>query len=129
MRIGRVEHREHRVLKSSLDDDVQSAPVKLSPFANGPCFGGGMRVAPGADPADGLLDLIVLGDLGRLELARWLPTLYWGGHLRHPRVTREHARSVVVTGEMPVPLQLDGEPWGHSPFEVTVCAGALRLRG
>ena len=112
-------------------DGAPARPVSVTGvvFANGPCFGGGMRVAPGADPADGLLDLVVLGDLGRLELARWLPTLYWGGHLRHPRVTREHARSVVVTGEMPVPLQLDGEPWGHSPFEVTVCAGALRLRG
>lgn len=98
-------------------------------IANGPCFGGGMRVAPGADAADGMLDLVVLGSLGRLELARWLPTLYWGGHLRHPRVTREHARSVVVTSEVPVPLQLDGEPWGTSPFEVTICPGALRLRG
>ena len=93
-------------------------------IANGPCFGGGMRVAPGADAADGMLDVVVLGALGRAALLRWLPTLYWGGHLRHPRVTREHARSVAVTSAVPVPLQLDGEPWGASPFEVTVCAGA-----
>jgi diacylglycerol kinase (ATP) len=83
-----------------------------------------MRVAPGADAADGMLDLVVLG-----ALMRWLPTLYWGGHLRHPRVTRERARSVAVTSDAPVPLQLDGEPWGASPFDVTVCARALRLRG
>ena len=98
-------------------------------IANGPCFGGGMRVAPGADATDGLLDLVVLGALGRVALLRWLPTLYWGGHLRHPRVTRERARSVAVTSDVPVPLQVDGEPWGASPFEVTVCPGALRLRG
>jgi diacylglycerol kinase family enzyme len=38
-------------------------------------------------------------------------------------------RSVVVTSEVPVPLQVDGEPWGATPFEVTVCPRALRLRG
>ena len=98
-------------------------------IANGPCFGGGMRVAPGADATDGMLDLVVLGVLSRVALTCWLPTLYSGGHLRHPRVTRERARSVAVTSDASVPLQLDGEPWGASPFEVTVCAGALRLRG
>ena len=112
-------------------DGAPARPLSVTAvvIANGPCFGGGMRVAPGADAADGMLDLVVLGALGRGELMRWLPTLYWGGHLRHPRVTRERARAVAVTSDAPVPLQLDGEPWGASPFDVTVCAGALRLRG
>ena len=112
-------------------DGAPARPLSVTGIvlANGPCFGGGMRVAPGADAADGMLDLVVLGALGRVELMRWLPTLYWGGHLRHPRVTRELVRSVLVASEAPVPLQLDGEPWGASPFEATVCAGALRLRG
>ena len=124
--------RAHRPWALSLAVDGAPARSLLATgvvIANGPCFGGGMRVAPGADAADGMLDLVVLGALGRVELARWLPTLYWGGHLRHPRVTREPVRSVVVTSEVPVPLQVDGEPWGATPFEVTVCPGALRLRG
>jgi diacylglycerol kinase (ATP) len=124
--------RAHRPWVVSLAVDgapARSLSVTGVVIANGPCFGGGMRVAPGADASDGRLDVVVLGTLSRAALLRWLPTLYWGGHLRHPRVTRELARAVAVTSALPVPLQLDGEPWGASPFEVTVCPGALRLRG
>jgi diacylglycerol kinase (ATP) len=97
-------------------------------LANGPTCGGGMRIAPGAHAADGLLDLVVLGALSRAALLRWLPTVYWGGHLRHPRITVEHVRAVTVVSDRPLPLHLDGEPCGAAPCEVTVAPGALRLR-
>ena len=97
-------------------------------LANGACFGGGMRIAPGADPCDGALDLVVLGPLGRWELVRWLPTLYWGGHVRNRKVRISRARVVAVESPEPVPVQIDGEPWGGTPFEASVCPGALRLR-
>jgi len=103
-------------------------PVAGVVLANGASFGGGMRIAPGADPADGALDVVVLGALGRWELARWLPTLYWGGHVRNRKVRIDRARVVAVESPEPVPLQLDGEPWGGTPFEASVCPGALRLR-
>jgi diacylglycerol kinase (ATP) len=101
--------------------------------ANGPCFGGGMRIAPGADPADGALDLVVLGALARWELALWLPTLYWGGHLRHPRVRLARVRRVMVEGRGPLRLQADGEPCdgaagGDWRVEITVLPRALRVR-
>ena len=97
--------------------------------ANGPTFGGGMRVAPGADPADGALDVVVLGALRRWELALWLPTLYWGGHLRHPRVATARARAVTLDGPATLPVQIDGELEGALPLTIRVCPGALRLRG
>lgn len=96
-------------------------------FANGPCCGGGMRIAPAAHPADGVLDLVVLGALSRGALVRWLPTVYWGGHLRHPLITAERVASVAVASEEPLPLQVDGEPCGEAPFEVHVAPGALRV--
>lgn len=97
-------------------------------FANGPSCGGGMRIAPGADPADGALDLVTLGTLSRGALLRWLPTVYWGGHLRCPLITAERAAAVAVTSDEPLPLQVDGEPWGAAPFEVSVLPGALCVR-
>lgn len=96
-------------------------------FANGPCCGGGMRIAPAANAADGALDLVVLGALSRGALVRWLPTVYWGGHLRHPLISAERVAAVTVTSEEPLPLQLDGEPAGEAPFEVSVAPGALRV--
>jgi diacylglycerol kinase (ATP) len=97
-------------------------------FANGSTCGGGMRIAPGAHAADGLLDLVILGALSRAALLRWLPTVYWGGHLRHPRITLERVRAATVVCDRPLPLQLDGEPCGAAPVEVTVAPGALRVR-
>ena len=96
-------------------------------FANGPTCGGGMRIAPAASAADGALDLVVLGALSRGALLRWLPTVYWGGHLRHPLITAERMAAAAVSSEEPLPLQVDGEPWGEAPFEVRVVPGALRM--
>jgi diacylglycerol kinase (ATP) len=105
-----------------------AGPLVAAVVGNGAHFGGGMRIAPGADPADGVLDLVTLGDLGRWELLRWLPTVYWGGHLRNPKVRRARVRRLALRAWPPMPVQVDGEPFGETPVEVHVCPGALRLR-
>jgi diacylglycerol kinase (ATP) len=102
--------------------------VTAAVIANGSHYGGGMRIAPHAHPADGALDLVVLGALGRVEMLRWLPTLYRGTHLRHPRVWTVRARHVTVRSLTTLPTHLDGESTADIPFTVSVCAGALRLR-
>jgi len=52
--------------------DVWAGPAASVVVCNGASFGGGMRIAPGARPDDGVLDVVRLGALGRAELARWL---------------------------------------------------------
>lgn len=96
--------------------------------ANGAHFGGGMRIAPGADPGDGMLDLVLLGAFGRAELVAWLPTIYWGGHLRNRKVRRVRVERARIESAAPMPVELDGEVCGATPLEVSVCPGALRLR-
>jgi YegS/Rv2252/BmrU family lipid kinase len=121
----------HAPVEAELETDgVRTWTGRLSAAvaANGPHFGGGMKIAPDADPADGRLDLIVLGDLGRLELLRWLPTVYRGRHLAHPRVTAQRARRVALRAASPLPVQVDGEVAGPTPVTFRACPGALRLR-
>jgi len=105
---------------------VWSGRLTMAVVANGACYGGGMKIAPGADPADGALDLVVLDDLGRLELVRWLPTVYRGTHVRNPKVTVRRERSVTVRAELAV--HADGEAAGRAPVTISVLPGALRLR-
>ena len=106
---------------------VVDGPVVDVVVANGACYGGGMRIAPAADVEDGELDLVILGALGRLELLRWLPTLYWGGHVRHPEISTARARTVdIETADLPV--HVDGEAGGRTPVRVDVVPGALRVR-
>src|SRR3989442_1247602 len=78
--------------------------------------------------ADGVFDVVVLGALGRVELLRWLPTIYPGTHLRNPRVTVRRARQVRVSAPTPLPTHVDGEPVGATPVVFTLEPGALRLR-
>jgi YegS/Rv2252/BmrU family lipid kinase len=105
-----------------------SGRLSVAVAANGPCFGGGMRIAPGADVTDGLLDLVILGDLGRLELLRWLPTVYRGGHLANRKVTVARARRAVLRPAAPLPVHVDGEVAPPAPVAFVACPGALRLR-
>ena len=122
--------RDHRPwpIRVRLDDAPERSLAATGVMlANGSTCGGGMRIAPDAHAADGLLDLVTLGPLSRAALLRWLPTVYWGGHLRHPAITVERVRSVSVASDRALPLQIDGEPCGAAPFEATVVPGALRV--
>jgi len=82
---GLVTHRPVPVTIEADGAPESSVPLTTVVVANGAYYGGGMKIAPPADPADGVLDLVVIGALGRAELLRWLPTVYWGGHLATPR--------------------------------------------
>jgi YegS/Rv2252/BmrU family lipid kinase len=96
--------------------------------ANCRYFAGGMKILPDADPSDGMLDVLVWGDVSKADLARNLHKLYRGTHVTHPKATIRRARRVVVTPEAPLPIEVDGEQPGISPATFDVVPSALRLR-
>lgn len=104
-----------------------NGPAASVVVCNGSRFGGGMLIAPAARPDDGLLDVILLGGLGRAELACWLPTVYWGGHVANSKIKTWRATQVRVTSAAPLRAQLDGELCAHTPLDVSIHAAALRL--
>jgi diacylglycerol kinase (ATP) len=116
-------------LELRLDDTApRRVPrVTLLILANGPNYAGYLRIAPQARLDDGLLDLIVVRDVGRLELLLHLPLAISGRHLHHPKVTALRARSVDVAAGTPLPVQSDGEVVGTLPARFDVLPGALRL--
>ena len=95
--------------------------------ANGAYYGGGMKIAPAADPTDGRLDVVILGDLGRLELLRWLPTVYSGQHLRSLKITAHPGRNIALNSTGSLPAHVDGEPLPETPVRVSVHPRALRV--
>jgi diacylglycerol kinase family enzyme len=74
-----------------------------------------------------MLDVVVLGALGRAELALWLPTVFWGGHLANRKVRswRAPVFRVSMTGSPSV--QVDGELGAGLPLQISAQPGALRL--
>jgi diacylglycerol kinase (ATP) len=100
----------------------------LVSVANGPAHGGGLRMCPGAITDDGLLDLCVAGDFGRLEAALMLPRVLKGRHVTHPKVRMyAGAKKVRVSSDAPVYVHADGELLGPTPAEVEIVPGALRV--
>ncbi|QAY71023.1 diacylglycerol/lipid kinase family protein [Xylanimonas protaetiae] len=99
--------------------------------ANGSTIGGGIPVAPHAALDDGLLDVVLAGDVGRAGASRLFPLLLAGRHLRHPQVRVVRARAVIVEpadGADHLPSAFgDGEHLGTLPVRAELRAGALRV--
>jgi len=103
-----------------LDGRAQRLEGWLVAVANGPSYGGGMRVAPRASLADGLLDVVVIGAIGKLEFLRTFPKVFSGAHVEHPAVAVHRAARVDLDADRSLAVYADGEPAGTLPatFEV-----------
>lgn len=89
--------------------------------------GGGMMVSPEARYNDGLLDVVIMKDFGRLELTRVLPLVYRGKHVGHPKMELVKCRRIKVTTPEPMVKMYDGNVFGQSPLEATLIPAALRV--
>jgi diacylglycerol kinase (ATP) len=94
--------------------------------ANGRFFGAGLMPAPSADLSDGLLDIVIFGDINFRTARRNLPALRRGEHLSMEKVTAFRCREVTVrsTDEM---IDLDGEYVGRHPSRFAVVPNALSI--
>ena len=122
-----VKYRNKRISVKLDGAEPWSAVANSIVIANGQYFGGGMKIAPDAHLSDGLLNITLLGDLGKVELIRSLPMVYDGSHVTHPKVRVFSARTVEVTSPERVLLQADGEVLGTAPATFHVVPGALRI--
>ncbi len=105
---------------------VFEGPVVVGAAANGRCFGGGMRVAPEAQPDDGLLDVVIQPGRSRLALLAKFPGIYRGRHLADPEVCACRGRVIELDAEPgSVRLEADGDPRGTLPARIEVLPGAL----
>ncbi len=123
-------HNQQFVLR--VDDAPPLVPprrINMVVIANGANYAGLLRIAPRASLSDGLLDVVVVGDVSRLELVASLPLALFGRHLTHPKVTPLRAREVAIAAAASVPVQSDGEVAGQLPARFDVLPGALRVLG
>jgi YegS/Rv2252/BmrU family lipid kinase len=78
-------------------------------FNNSKYTGGTMLIAPQANPADGFIEFVRWGPIGRLGLLRMLPRLYDGTHIEHPLASRKSVKHVEFDIPVPVDVLIDGE--------------------
>jgi len=106
--------------------DFWSGPLLHISLANGPTAGGGVPIAPDADPADGLLDVCGVAEGSAWEIGKGVPAMLGEGTPDAPwllaavasaRLELDAARSVSI----------DGEPRTARTLEVRVLPGALTV--
>ena len=97
--------------------------------ANCQYFGGGMRMAPAASPTDGVFDVILVGDAGKLETIRGMGDIRSGKHLdqRNPKIQLMYGKRIAVTSTKKVRIDLDGEQPGFLPALFEIQPGAIEF--
>lgn len=116
-----------RMIAEGRDSGKRTAFMLI--VANARHFGGYFRIAPAADPADGLLDAVLFenGSLGRR--LRVMKMLMAGTHPQAREVTVTRARSFRLTfAEAPF-FEVDGELYRaeNKDVEIAVVPGALNV--
>lgn len=111
-----------------LDGEERRLEAMMVAVGNGPSYGGGLRMAEGASLDDGLLDVVVIKPISKVELVRTYPKLFKGTHTTHPQYERHQVRRVTVAAPGIVGYA-DGERFGALPLTVESVPGALRVLG
>jgi diacylglycerol kinase (ATP) len=115
-------------VRVSVDDQIREGRMRDVVVANCRYFGAGMKICPDAEPDDGLLDALLIGDVTKVDLVLTLPKIYRGTHLPHPKAELLRGRVVSVEADVPLPIQLDGEQPGTTPVRFDLLPKALRVR-
>lgn len=123
-----IELAKLRVLdyRVTIDGEDFSGQYLLVAVANSQSFGGGMKVTPEAEIDDGVLDVLLLKPLSRLNFLRIYPRVFKGTHVSDPRVIIRRGRNIRIDCAGVV-AYADGERMSALPVDISVSPGALQL--
>ncbi|HOA26865.1 MAG: diacylglycerol kinase family lipid kinase [Propionibacteriaceae bacterium] len=109
-----------------VDGQPRELRAMMVAVANMGVFGGGMKIAPDADPSDGVMDITLIHEASRAKLLRLLPQVYTGGFIKDPVVELLRARRVEIDGDG-LFLMGDGEELGEVPAVAECVPGVLSV--
>jgi diacylglycerol kinase (ATP) len=121
-----VSYRNKSVALKVGDEEEHQRVLTIS-VANGNYMGGGMHIAPDAALDDRLLDVVIIGDFGKLELLRDFPKVYKGTHVNLPKVNIRKTPEFAIESAEPMLVYADGELLGECPAAFRVVPQALSI--
>jgi YegS/Rv2252/BmrU family lipid kinase len=125
--ITALSYRPHLVALSLDGAPAQRMLLTNVWLANGQYSGGGIRMAPRARLDDGLLDVVCIGKLSRLQTVIFLPKLRSGAFIDLPQVTYLTARRIEAESEVPVLIEVEGEAIGSLPATFELIGERLKV--
>ncbi len=113
--------------EKTADEKKVSKQAFFVAVGNAHRYGGGMQITPRARPDDGLLDICVVNKMNKLKLLCWMPTIFFGAHLRLKQVEYSQAAQVRIETGRELELYADGEYACQTPVEIRLLPRALRV--
>jgi YegS/Rv2252/BmrU family lipid kinase len=110
-----------------LDDEPLEFRGYSVAAGNNRAFGGGMFIAPHAELDDGLLDVIVVSEVGKLRYLRGIPKAFKGTHVENEEVTELRASTVEISADRDFAVYADGEHLTELPVTLSTLKRALRV--
>ncbi len=99
---------EHYVVE--IDGEKIDGQKTLICVCNGRFYGGGFNPVPEADPADGLLDVLVIEKVSRLQVASVIGKYKAGCYKELPQFVRHfRTKAITISCDKETPINLDGE--------------------
>jgi YegS/Rv2252/BmrU family lipid kinase len=108
-------------------EEPDRRPCALLSFSNSKFTGGTMMMAPAADPTDGMLDVIRVGEMSRLSFTATFPDIFAGTHTERPEVEQARARRVTFVDPEEQDVMVDGEVMRLVPRSLSVLPGAIEI--
>lgn len=94
---------------------------------NLPRYAGGLSFAPGASGTDGLLDVCTFKEGSLWYGLMYLSGVVLGQHESMQGFVRVKSRRLTIESSGPAPFQIDGDPGGDLPVEVSVLPERLTM--
>ncbi|GAB4239381.1 MAG: hypothetical protein OHK005_00780 [Candidatus Methylacidiphilales bacterium] len=96
-------------------------------IGNGRHYGGPFVFFPAASLYDGALDVCLFKKVSYVDVFRYIHAILTGSHTKLPDVTYFTTRSLRVSSNTVVPVEVDGELHGQVPVYFSVEPRALRV--
>lgn len=110
----------------TVDGERMDTAAMLVGLANAKSYGGGIKIAPDAIIDDGLMDVVILRPVSKLDFVKTLPKARTGTHIPHPQITILRATTVTLSSPGVV-AYADGERFGPLPITCRSVPGALQV--
>ena len=109
-------------------DDAEAFELDLYNVvvANGRYVAGGIPIAPEADLADGLLDIVLIAERGPAEFAILAAQILLGKHLSSDGIIFRRAKKIALSSRPGMWFNVDGELIGNEPATFELLPQALR---
>lgn len=117
---------EHFVVE--VNGERVDSDLTLVCVCSGQYYGGGFHPVPDADPTDGVLDVLLINKVSRLQAAGVIGKYKDGNYRELPQLIR-HIRTdrITIHCDKPTPVNLDGETRFAETVELTVAKEKIRF--